>query len=389
VSSSSVSRGPLAGVAGRALFVGVAALALCVFGAVFGASQFFQSYLIAYELWLGVALGSMAILMLYHLVGGMWGYAIRRPLEAASRTVPLLAVFFIPLLFGLSHLYPWARPGAMSDELLRHKAAYLNVPFFIARAAFYFGVWIFLSWRLNRLSAEQDRADDETVALKLQKMSGPGLIAYGLTVTLAGWDWMMSLDPKWWSSIYGMGIMVGQGLSALAVMILVARRLADDQSYAEVAGRRVFHDLGNLLLMFVILWAYLAFSQFLIIWAGNLVDEIAWYLPRYKTSWEAVALLLLLFYFFAPFLLLLSRQTKRSRTMLARIAAVLIVMRLADLIWSIEPSFKPKGLSIHWMDILAPVGLGGIWFAALAAQLKKMPVLALHDARVEGAVEHG
>jgi hypothetical protein len=389
VKPAAASEKPLVRVSGQALVIGVLALALCVFGALSGSSQFFQSYLIAYELCLGVALGSMAILMLYHLVGGMWGYAIRRPLEAASRTLPLLAVFFVPLLFGLSDLYPWARPGAMSDELLRQKAAYLNVPFFIVRAAIYFAVWIFLSWRLNRLSQEQDHTDDEAVALKLQKMSGPGLIAYGLTVTFAGWDWMMSLDPKWWSSIYGMGIMVGQGLSALAVMVLVARRLADEEVYREVAGKRVFHDLGNLLLMLVILWAYMAFSQFLIIWAGNLADEIVWYVPRYKTSWEWIALSLVIFYFFAPFLLLLSRQAKRSRTMLARIAGVILVMRLADLIWSIEPSFKPKGLSIHWMDIVLPVGLGGIWFAAFAAQMKKMPVLALHDARVEGAVQHG
>jgi hypothetical protein len=376
--------------AGRlSLVIGAAAVAVCVLGAFFAPQQFFVSYLIGYTLWLGVALGSMAILMLYHLVGGMWGFTIRRPLEAAASTIPWVAVFFLPILFGLHHVYSWSLPGALDDPLLRHKHIYLNVPFFIARAAIYFAIWTLLARRLVSLSAEQDRTDDPTLALRLQRMSAPGLIVYALTVTFAGWDWLMSLEPKWWSSIFGMAIIVGQGLSALAVMILVVHRLSEDEPYSEVVNHRVLNDLGNLLLMFVILWAYMAFSQFLIIWAGNLVEEITYYVPRYRTSWAGVGLALVVLYFFAPFFLLLLRATKRRGRNLAAVAAVLFVMRLVHLIWIVEPTFAPSGASIPWMDVLLPVGLGGLWVSAFTARLRALPLLALHDERVEKAVAHG
>jgi hypothetical protein len=372
-----------------ALRVGLIGLALCALAALLSPGQLFRAYLEGYLFWSGIAVGSLALLMLYHLVGGRWGYLIRRPLEAATRTLPLLALLFLPLLFGLHDLYPWSRPEAQADQLLRHKSAYLNVPFFVLRAALYFVAWILLARRLNRLSAEQDRIEDVTLSLKLRRTSGPGLLLYALTVTCAGWDWVMSLEPKWWSTIFGMANMVGQGLSALALMVVVAHLLARREPYSEEATPANFHDLGNLLLMFVILWAYLAFSQFLIIWAGNLTEEIVWYLPRYRTSWVWIGGALLVLYFFLPFILLLLRRTKRSRHALAKVAAGLLVLRLLDLIWTVEPTFEPHGLKLHWLDLAAPVGIGGIWLFGYLRELQQRPLLVLHDSRVKEAAEHG
>jgi len=378
----------------QALRIGIAGLALCALGALLAPAQLFRAYLIGYLLWFGIGLGSLALLMLHHLVGGRWGHLIRRPLEAATRTLPLLAVLFVPLLLGLQSLYPWSRPEALSDELLRHKSVYLNVPFFIVRAVICFAIWIWLAQRLNRLSAQQDQVEDPALTRRLRRLSGPGLLLYAATVTFASWDWVMSLEPKWWSTILGMSTIVSQGLSALALMIVVAWALAarepqGQDPYAEEATPGNFHDLGNLLLMFVVLWAYMAFSQFLIVWAGDLVEEIIWYVPRYKTSWVWIGGALLLLGFFLPFILLLLRRTKRERRSLALVAAGLLVMRLLDLIWTIEPSFAPAGLTLHWLDLAAPAGLGGVWLHVYLRQLWKRPLLVLHDPRMQAAVGHG
>ncbi len=368
--------------------IGAAALAVCAIGGLSAAPQFFRSYLIAYLFWLGIALGSLAILMLHHLVGGMWGHLIRRPLESATRTLWIMALLFLPLAFGLRALYPWARPGGLDAEMLHHKAIYLNAPFFMGRAALYLALWILLAFLLNRWSAAQDGAGDgHAIGNRMRHLSGPGLVIYVLTVTFAGFDWLMSLEPEWWSTIFGMTVIVGQGLSGIAFMVIVARALSRDGRFARVARPVNFHDLGNLMLMFVMLWAYLAFSQFLIIWSGNLAEEIGWYIPRVQTSWAIIAVVLIVFHFFVPFLLLLSRRTKRSMSMLTGVAVTLLVMRLFDLVWTVQPSFRHDGLAIHWMDLLAPVGIGGIWFAAFLWQLGRMPLVARHEPAEEGA--HG
>ena len=371
-----------------ALTIGVVALGACIVAALLGSAPvFFRAYLVGYLLWLGVAAGSLGLLMLYHLVGGLWGYPIRRPLEAAAGTLPSLFLLFLPLLAGLHHLYPWTRPGALADELLRHKSVYLNVPFFTGRAVFYFAVWSLLAGLLRRWSAAEDRDGRPAASEKMRRLSGPGLAIYIVTMTFAGFDWVMSLHPLWWSTMLGMWMVVGQGLAALSFIILTECLLARRPGYAaEVTPKRV-QDLGNLTLMFVMLWAYLSFSQFLIIWSGNLPEEIEWYLPRVRTSWVYVAGALLLLHFAVPFLLLLMRTVKRSASLLAGLAAALLVMRLVDLLWTVVPAFEPRGLRLHWIDLAAPVGLGGLWVALFLGRLGRRPLLAPHDVRLKAETD--
>jgi len=378
----------------RALVVGVVGLALLAVGAFVSLDQFFRSYLVGFIFWTGVTLGCLAIVMLQHLTGGAWGMVIRRPLEAATRTLPLLLVLFLPLAVGVSRIYIWASHNVPEGDkelrhALEHKRAYLNLPFFFGRAVFYFAVWLGLAYFLNKWSREQDETGDPGLTGKLQDLSGPGLILYGLTVTFAAVDWVMSLDPTWFSTIFGILLMGGQALSAMAFVITIAVLLARYEPMSHVFTRAHFHDLGKLLLAFVMLWAYFSFSQFLIIWSGNLPEEIPWYLRRFNSGWRVVGLLLVLFHFMLPFVLLLSRDLKRNARLIALTAMVIIVMRFVDVLWLIAPEFHGRqGFSFHWMDLAAPVGLGGIWLWYFAGQLKARPLLPIRDPNLPEVLEH-
>ncbi|MCG3155344.1 MAG: hypothetical protein DKINENOH_01950 [bacterium] len=373
----------------RALIVGVLALALCGVGAALGTAQFFQSYLLGYLFWLGLTLGSFALLALHHLVGGGWGFSIQRLLEASSRTLPLMIVLFLPLAFGLQELYLWARPEAVSgDAILQHKARYLNVPFFTARTIAYFAIWALLIFFLNRWSKQQDQSGDLMLTRRLRQLSGPSLVIYVLTLTFASVDWVMSLDPHWYSTIYGVLFVVGQGLLTLAFAIVVVARLSQHRPLSEVMVAKHFHDLGNLMFAFVLLWAYVSFSQFLIIWSGNLPEEIPWYLHRLHGGWQWISLALVVFHFALPFVLLLSRKMKRRVELLVKVAVGMIVMRFIDLFWLIAPSFHTEAFAFHWLEVAAPVGIGGLWIAYFVWQLKGRPLLPLRDPRVEIAFSH-
>ena len=372
----------------RSLAVGLVAAVLCAGGALIFPPSFFRAYLSAYIFWVGIPVGCLALLMLHHLVGGRWGFMIQRILEAAIQTLPLMALLFIPLFFGLPDLYPWARTEVVAaDPLLQQKAAFLNVPFFIARAVVYFAVWIVLGRLLVTWSLQQDRTADDTLTLRLQRLSGPGLALYGLTVSFAAIDWMMSLEPKWYSTIFGMMFMVSFGLAALAMAILATRFLETEKLLAGVASPDRWHDLGNLLLALVMFWAYLSFSQFLLIWSENLTEEIPWYLHRIGGGWEWVAIALILFQFGLPFVLLLSRTTKRNSQILATVAGAILFMHWLDTIWMIAPSFYPAGFHLHWLDIAAPVAIGGLWLAAFIGHLEARSLLPLHDPRFTELLE--
>lgn len=380
----------------RALIVGAVALAICVVGAFLDRAAFFRSYLIAYMFWLGVPLGCLGIIMIHHLVGGTWGFLIQRPLEAAVRTFPLMALLFVPLFFGLTDLYVWARADVVgADPVLQQKSAYLNVPFFIARAVLYFAIWITVGQRLTRWSDEQDHRRgaggvDRTVVGRLQTLSGPGLVLYGLTVTFSSIDWVMSLEPKWYSSIYGMIFMVAYGLLALAFVIGVVFFLSRREPLSIVGAPWVFQDLGNLLLAFVMLWAYVSYSQFLIIWIENLAHEIPWYLHRLAGGWAVVAVLLVALKFALPFLLLLSRTVKQKTAMLFAIALLVSMMHLVEMWWFVAPTFHPEGLALHWTTVLAPLGVGGLWFGMFLGQLQGRAILPFGDPRFIAIVEeHG
>jgi hypothetical protein len=360
--------------------VGVAALLLCGIGTIVDPTQFFRSYLVAYLFWIGIALGCMGILMIQHITGGAWGAMIRRPLESGARTLPLLAILFLPILLGLEALYEWARPEHVAhDPVLQHKSLYLNAPFFAVRAALYFAAWIAVSTFLRRWSLEQDETVGDGPALRLEMLSRGGLLLYGLTMTFAAVDWAMSLEPHWFSTIYGILFAGGQVLSAFAFVIPVAALLAAEPSLAEVMTAGRFHDLGKLLLAFIMLWAYFALSQFLIIWSGNLPEENVWYLARLRGGWQWVGAALIAFHFVLPFVVLLSRDVKRGARRLAVVATVLLGFRYLDLFWLIAPAFSPGALSLHWLDPAALFGLGGIWLWVYIRQLRGHPLVPLRD----------
>jgi hypothetical protein len=368
----------------RALLVGVVALAISIAGAFANPTQFFRSYLIGFLFWLGIALGSLALLMLQYLTGGDWAMMIRRPLESATRTLPLMLLGFFPLAFGMRRVYVWAVPGFV---LPPHKAAYLTVPFFLARAAFFFAVWIVLQWLLNRWSHRQDETGDIQFKLKLTYLAGPGLVLYGITVSFAAVDWIMSLDPSWYSSIYGILIIGGQLASAMAMMIFTLVMLGREKPMQDIYQSRHFHDLGKLLFAFVMLWAYFSVSQLIIIWSGNLPEEISWYMSRLVGEWRYVGLLLVIAHFVLPFSLLLSRDLKRRPARLVWVAALMLIARLIDIYWLTAPELWPGGIHLHWMDVLVPVGIGGIWVSFFVRGLRQWPLLPLRDRRLAEAME--
>ena len=370
-----------------AVLVGVMLFVVSIIGAFFNPDEFFRSYLFSYLFWIGLALGSLAILMTQYLTGGAWGVMTRRIFESASRTLPHLAIFFIPIGIGIPRLYRWSHPAIVQgDEILRHRAGYMNPGAFILRAIAYFLIWLALSYFLNKWSGEEDERGNQE--RRLAKLSAPGLILYVFTVTFSSVDWAESLADHWFSTMWGFLFVAGQGLIAMCFGILILALLSRRKPMSEAVRPIHFHDLGKLLLMFVMLWAYFQFSQLLIVWSGNLSNEIPWYMPRFASNWRALSIVLIYGQFFVPFLLLLSRRLKRNPWTLAGVALLLIVMRWIDLFWVVMPEFY-KGLQVHWLNFTVPLGLGGMWIGAFIWQLKKRPLLPVGDPKLEGALLHG
>jgi hypothetical protein len=368
----------------RSLIVGI------VFAVVSGAlaftrpEEFFRAYLLGFMCWLGVALGSMAILMIRHLTGGGWGTVIRRILGAAMRTLPLLALLFIPVILGIRRLYLWAQPlGNIADKHLREHLeqitqTYLTVNGFIIRAVFYFAVWNVLSFLLSKWSKETDSPNAPDNSGRFKAVSGPGLILYGFTISFAAIDWVMSLDPSWISTIFGLIILIGEVLSAMCFAVVVERILFNYKPMSEMLTPEFVHDHGKWMLTFVMVWAYFSFSQWLIIWAGNLPAEITFYLKRLGGGWGSIGLILVLFHFAFPFAMLLSRPFKRDIRKLVWLAVGLMLMRYLDLFWIIEPNFS-KTLSVTLADVVVPVAIGGIWLWYFFRNLGSLPLLPAYD----------
>jgi hypothetical protein len=372
------------------LVLGVAGIIGCALG--YGAEdhrRFLAGYVVAFMFWLGLSLGSLVIAALHGVTGGGWGLAVRRIAEAGYSTLPLMAIFFIPLAINVGQLYPWANSSTVAaDELLQRKAWWLNVEGWQIRAAIYFGVWIVTMLLLNLLSPNDDPNSESPRGLWLQRVSGAGLIAYGFSITLASVDWVMSLEPRWYSSIYGVIYMGGQTLAGMSFAVLMACLLQRFPPWNAIVttGRR--HDLGNLLLTMVMFWAYVSFMQYLIIWSGDLPEENAWYLARSVGGYELVAIVLLFLHFGLPFLLLLSRDLKQHRQRLMMLVAWLLLMRLVDLYRMAMPAFYPRTLTLPWQMWAALVGIGGFWMAVFAWRLSARIGLPIYDpvlAEPEGA----
>ncbi len=382
--------GWLEGLRKRALVLAVAAGAVSVVGAVLAPEHFFRAYLTGFLFWVGVPLGCLALLMLTHMTGGSWALVARRIFEAASRTLPLLAALFVPVILGLGTLYSWSRPDVVAaSELLQAKAAYLNTRFFLARAAVFFLVWGMFALLLSQWSLRQDRGDQPALHRRLQGLSGAGLLVYMLTASFASFDWLMSLDPTWISSLYGMHFVVGQGATGLCWLIILARWLARSEPLARVYAGRHFDDYGKLLLAFILLWAYMTYSQFVIIWSANLPEEIGWYLPRRRGGFYALSFAIFALYFVLPFFLLLSKSVRSNPRRLAWVAVSVFIGRWLDLVWQVGPSLEPDGPVFHWLDPVVLVAIGGIWVAAFAWELKRRSLLPQHDPNLEEALADG
>ncbi|HZQ67855.1 MAG TPA: hypothetical protein VFA68_04985 [Terriglobales bacterium] len=367
----------------RSLIVGAAFSVIAVIGGFLQPEVFYRGYLTSYMAWLGLTLGSMAILMLRHLTGGGWGMVIRRIMGAAMRCAPLMAVLFIPIIFGVHRLYIWAQPlenienKRLREHLVWITQSYLNVTGFVIRAAIYLAIWNVLSYLLTKWSSETDRGPVDNVS-KFKALSGPGLILYGLTISFAAIDWVMSLDPSWISTIYGLLFLAGQGLSAICFAVVIERMLVRYKPMSDWLKPSFVHDHGKLMLTFVMLWAYFSFSQWLIIWAGDLPEEISWYLKRLNGGWGVFGLILALFHFAVPFVILLSRPFKRDVTRLVWLAVWLMLMRYVDLIWLVEPNFS-RTITVTWADIVLPIAMGGLWLWFFFRNLNSMPLLPIYD----------
>jgi hypothetical protein len=373
-----------------AMVAGGIALLLGIFGAVKSPQIFFPSYLMGYLLVLGLALGSLGLLMLQHLTGGHWGIVIRRPLESATRTLPLLAVLFLPIAFGMKYLYgAWLDPERVRAEPLSAlQQSYLTAHWFYVRAIIYFAIWIGLMFVFNRWSREQDRnQDDLAVRRRFKMLAGPGIILYVFVMTFAAIDWAMSITPHWASTIYGFLFVAGQLISSMSLMIAVVVLLSGTEPMAGLIQKRHIHDLGKLLLAFVMLFAYFDFSQLLIIWSGNQPEEITFYRSRLYGEWGVVAVIVLVFHFFVPFFLLLSRDLKRNYRLLPKVALWMIFIRLVDLFWMTRPEFTASAIP-SWIDFVVPIALIGLWLAFFAFNLQQLPLPPLGDPRLAEAIAH-
>ena len=360
--------------------------------------QALRSWLFGFIFWSGIGIGSLGLLLLQYLTGGSWGVIIRRIIEAGSRTLPIIILLFIPLLIGTGSLYQWMHPAA-GDEILKHRAAYLNHTSWGIRAVVYLAVLFIMQFLLNKWSKQQDESNNFDGAhgflTKMSRFSGPTMVFFVLTVSFAAIDWVMTLDQHWYSTMFGLLFVIGWALSALSFSVAILAWLSDKEPMRHIVNKRHFHDLGKLMLAFVMVWAYFNFSQYLIIWSGNLPEETQWYITRSEGTWGIIGGVLIFFHFAFPFLMLLSRDLKRDAKWLALIALFILVMRLVDLYYIIGPApmIKTGGgeLSFHisWMDFVSLAAVGGIWLWWFFGELLKRPLIPENDPYLDNAIAHG
>ena len=383
--STSFNPPDLAKLRRNSLIVGLVALVIFLIGMIVDHKGFHQAYLFAFTFWLGISVGSLALLMLQHLTSGGWGFVIRRVLEASTRVLPLMAVLFLPILVGAHYLYPWTH----HEEAIKlgDKTKYLNLTFFAIRAIIYLGSWLALAFSLNRWSLAQDRTGDQYYTKRMRMLSGPGMVLLIFTVTFAAVDWYMSLEPEWFSTIYGFIFVAAWAVSALAFVIAAMAVLSKREPLDRIVAPLHFHDHGKLLLALVMLWSYFAFSQFLIIWSGNLPEEIGWYTKRMHGVWGTLIVVVVILHFALPFLLLLSRSLKRDPRKLVIVAAMILVMRVVDLLWMIEPAFSGERFHVSWLHPVGLIAIGGLWLAMFGRELSRRALIPINDPQYESVLE--
>ncbi len=362
------------------LLVGFATFAVCAVGGWFDPQQFFRAYLATFQFYLGLGLGSLVLLMIYALTGGAWGFVLRPILESGVRTLPLLAIGFLPIAFGLSYIYPWTHPDLVeSSAKLQEQQGYLNAPFFLARAVAYFFVWLVTAWFLISWSRSHQRTGDHRYWFRCVNLAGPGLVLYGLTIHFASIDWLMSLQSDFHSTIFGPLTASGHLLSAFAVAVCVLPGMARRSTLAEVLSPKSLIDIGNLLLSFVVIWMYMEWFQFMLVWIANVRVDVVWYGPRMRGGWQWVFLALVLLHFAAPFCALLLRRVKQNPAALRAVAAIVLVMHLVFSYYQVAPAYAANSFSRHWIDFLLPIGWGCVWGALFAYRLRSATALSDHD----------
>lgn len=369
-----------------ALIVGAVALVLTVAGYfVAGAPQFFHSYIFAFFFFMALSLGGLLLLMINHITEGVWGLMLRRSLESAALCIPLMGVLFLPLLLGMSDLYPWTRPEVIEEEyVVALKTPYLNVPFWLGRAVVFFAIWTLMAYLFDRWAGEQDaKGHSEALRGKFHRLAGPGILVLVLTWTLAATDWGMSLEPLWFSSMYPVTFIASMLILTFAFNIIVLNVMAGRKLLPYKIPVDRLHDLGKFLFAFTVVWSYVNFSEYLIIWSGNIPEETFWFGHRLRGGWEFLATALIFGHFFVPFFLLLSRFTKRNLSVLTSIAIYMVAIELVWYFWKITPAFYPDGFHLSWTDVTALLGIGGLWFGAYSFFLARRPLLPANDPRMD------
>jgi hypothetical protein len=377
---------------GIAAAVAVVGLGLTAAGAAADPKQALASYLVAFVYWLGIALGALILLGALHAAKARWPVVLRRFLETIPQTLPLFVLLFVPIALGLKHVYVWVEPAGLTGELaeaVAHKRPYLNVPFFLVRAAIYFAVWIGVASLLRRWSVQQDQAGGHALTLKQRRLGAASLPLLALTLSFAAFDWMMSVDPRFYSTIFGVYWFAGSFLGVFAILIIAAattRALPDHFGHHLNADH--VHSLGKFLLAFTAFWAYIAFSQFMLIWIANIPEEVPWYIVRTASPWGRVGIFLALGHFVLPFFLLLSRQLKRDPRRLALVAVWLLLVHWVDVHWVIMPHVHEAGPSLSWMDLTAFVGVGAAFLAALVFRMRGAATVPVRDPYLEESLRY-
>jgi hypothetical protein len=355
----------------------------CAILGVANPTQFYFSWLVSFLFFLSLGLGALFFVLIQYAAQGGWGIVVRRIGETTFATIPLMAALFLPLVFGLHNLYEWSHQEAVArDPVLAWKAPYLNVPFFLIRAAVYFGCWSYIAWLYYSLSRAQDATGDLAISLRLRRLAGPSLIVLALTTTFASFDWIMSLTPHWYSTMFGVYFFAGAFVGFIALLSIVAVAMRGAGLLDVIISAEHLHDIGKFLFAFTAFWAYIAFSQFFLIWYANIPEETIWYKVRLEGSWQIVSILLMVGHFAVPFFYLMGRAVKRRGATLAVGGAWLLAMHFVDLYWLVMPTLHPGGLSPSLLDVAAFVAIGGSFVGAAGWLLQRQALVPLGDPRL-------
>jgi hypothetical protein len=372
-----------------ALISGAVGVVLSIVAAFADHEQFYFSYLTAYTFWAGIMLGGLFFTMIHNISGAVWSVVLRRIMESLMSAAPLIAVLFIPLIFGIHDLYHWSHEEAVAgDALLQKKAGYLNIPFFVIRSAVYLILWILLAMLLYRKSIAQDKAYDAGQVMKIKRISAPGIVVFALTITFAAFDWLMSLDPHWYSTIFGVYIFAGSFLAAQAFIILFGLGYRKKGILQDVITVEHYHDLAKFLFAFTIFWGYMAFSQYFLIWYANIPEETVWYMHRWEGNWKFITMILVFGHFLIPFLGLMPRAAKRNITYLKAMAIWILVMHFVDLYWIVMPTLHAHGFQLSWIDPAAFLAVGGIFVWYVARKYNAGALVPVNDPKLEESIHH-